>query len=274
MLDVVNLQRAMVDMDKYIYDNFNNNAKIGIIMGSGQANIKDRINIKNVINFKNIPGLRDTTVSGHSGQFVIGKYNEIDIICSLGRFHYYEGISLEDVTLPIKIFNMLGVKKIIVCNSSGCLKENWSVGDIMYINGCIDYSFQSKQSQGILFNSKLKNDYRKTLINNISKELDFSIKKGPYVWVTGPSYETPAEISDMVSLNGAAVGMSTFPEIKKAINFGMDVYGFAILTNYAAGISGELLSHVDVVNSAQNNIGKLEKTIFKLIDYLGENQNE
>ena len=260
----------MINLDKYISDNIKTNAQVGIILGSGQSIIKEKIDVEQVVNFNSIPGLRDTTVSGHSGQFVLGKYNNVNVIVSLGRFHYYEGISFEEVTLPIKILSVLGIKKIIICNSSGCLKKEWQIGDIMYINGCIDYSFMMKHNQDILFHDKLNSDNKSTLLKNISNDLDFSIREGLYVWVTGPSYETPAEISDMMSLNGGAVGMSTYPEIQQAINLDLDVYGLAILTNYASGINNEILSHVDVVNSAQDNIGKLEKAIFKLIEYIGD----
>ena len=131
----------MNNLMHYIDNNINTNAKIGIMLGSGQSRIKENINIKHIIKFSDIPGFRDTTVRGHSGEFIIGFYNNTEIFCSLGRFHYYEGLSQDQVVLPIKIFNQLGIKEIIICNSSGCLIEDWEIGDIMYINGCIDYSF-------------------------------------------------------------------------------------------------------------------------------------
>ena len=246
----------------------NNNAEIGIIMGSGQSEIKKIINIDKIINFKNLPGFVSTTVKGHKGEIVFGKIDGTDIICSLGRFHYYEGLSINSVPKIVNLFYELGVKKLIICNSSGCLNKEWNIGDIMYINGCIDYSFISKKTPKTIFSNELQKNHIDQIINNIAIDLDLNIRRGSYVWVTGPSYETPSEILDMIKLGGGAVGMSTYPEISCAVELGLEVYGLALLTNYASGITSSKLTHKEVVDNANYNINKLEKSIYKLIKSL------
>ena len=251
-----------------------NNAKIGIILGSGQSGIKKLIKINKIVSFKDLPGFDNTTVKGHEGEIVLGHIDGTNVICSLGRFHYYEGISIGSVSRIVNFFHELGIEKLIICNSSGCLKKEWNIGDVMYINGCIDYSYISHIQPEIIFNDELHKNNTDNLINNISTDLNINVRIGPYVWVTGPSYETPSEILDMIELGGGAVGMSTFPEIRSAIALGIDVYGLALLTNYGSGITPNKLTHKEVVNNANYNIDKLENIIYKLTRSLRKELNE
>jgi purine-nucleoside phosphorylase len=243
-------------------------------MGSGQFGIKDYIKIKQVIKFSDIPGLAKTTIKGHLGEIVVGTYNDIEIICCLGRLHYYEGLSIDKVAIPVKILNALKIKNIIICNSSGCLNKNWKIGDVMYINSYIDYSFKESKEAKLSKIKSLNDNNKITIINKISRSLNIPIHYGAYTWVTGPSYETPAEIKEMQRIGAAAVGMSTLPEIKEAILYDMNIFGLSLLTNYASGISGEVLHHDDVIKNAMDNMNNFIKIIFKLIESIEGNINE
>ena len=252
----------------------NNNPKIGVILGSGQSEIKKIIKIDKTFSFKELPGFDDTTVKGHEGEIILGNIDGLDVICSLGRFHYYEGLSINSVCKIVNFFHKTGVKKVIICNSSGCLDKEWNIGDVMFINSCIDYSFIIKSKPKAIFKENLQKNNIDQVICNISAELGFNIRMGAYVWVTGPSYETPSEILDMIKLGGGAVGMSTYPEINRALELKIDVYGLALLTNYASGITSNKLTHTEVVENANCNIHKLEKIIYKLIKHIRKELNE
>ena len=235
-----------------------------VILGSGlgqfTANLRDPIQIK----YADIPYYPCSSVLGHTGEWVFGYINEKPIICASGRFHYYEGFSMEEVTLPVSVANLLGCKLLIITNAAGCLKKEWELGDLMIITGYLDYTFRenSDPPEIMSFNQNTKNLNK---VKEIASDLNILLKEGIYSWALGPSYETPAEIQDIISLGGHAVGMSTVPEIMKAEKLGLEVIAISCLTNYGSGMDGSILSHADVLEITSRVQEKFSKFIQKII---------
>tara|TARA_Y100001934_G_C12329549_1_gene764355 strand:+ start:830 stop:1627 length:798 start_codon:yes stop_codon:yes gene_type:complete len=237
--------------------------KIGVVLGSGLQQLASSLeNIKR-IKYSDIPSFFDTTVDGHEGEFITGNIKDTDcqVIFANGRFHYYEGLSYDKVHIIIDIFNELGCKYVITTNSSGCLVPEWAPGDIMILDSHIDMTFRGDTTE---IQKKSGPDYYDTQLLNIAanemKLLNIPIRKGTYGWTLGPTYETPAEIKYFKTIDIDAVGMSTVPEIERAYELKLKLLGMACLTNYAVGISDEMLTHEEVVTQA-NKTGKLFSTL-------------
>ena len=217
-----------------------------VILGSGLGQLTTKLQDPVQIQYADIPHYPRSSVSGHMAEWVFGYIDEKPIICASGRFHYYEGFSMEEITLPVSVANLLGCRLLIITNAAGCLKKEWDLGNLMLMMGYIDYTFRenSDPPKIVSFNRETKNQRR---IREIASDLDILLKEGIYTWALGPSYETPAEIQDIISLGGDAVGMSTVPEIMKAKELGLEAICISCLTNYGAGIEGSILSHEDVL---------------------------
>ena len=217
-----------------------------VILGSGLGEFTTKLQDPIQIQYADIPHYPSSSVSGHMEEWVFGYIDEKPIICASGRFHYYEGFSMEEITLPVSVANSLGCRLLIITNAAGCLKKEWDLGNLMLMMGYIDYTFRENSDPPniVSFNRDTKNQKR---IREIASDLDILLKEGIYTWALGPSYETPAEIQDIISLGGDAVGMSTVPEIMKAKELGLEAIGISCLTNYGAGIEGSILSHEDVL---------------------------
>jgi len=254
---------------QYIKQQSDINPKIGIVLGSGLDMFCNRLESKTTISYNDIPNFRKTSIKGHKGEFVLGKLYNHSIICANGRFHYYEGYEYKDVAIIIDLFKKMGCTHIIMTNSSGCVDESWDIGDIMLINGHIDYSFMSSGEdpetiQDSRYNSNLLNQ-----VEVVASNENITLRKGSYVWTTGPTYETPAEILDIKRLGGHAVGMSGLPEIERIYELEMKMIGLCCLTNYASGISKSKLTHNEVVETAktyqQNFLNLLDAIIKKVL---------
>ena len=219
-----------------------------VILGSGLGKFIDSLDKPIAIPYSEIPDYPCSTVSGHKGEWIFGYIHNKPVICANGRFHYYEGFNLDEITLPISVIHSLGCNNVIITNASGCLKKEWQVGDLMLISGYLDYTFRNGTDTPPIVLLKMGQINKK--IKSIATELNISLREGIYTWVLGPSYETPTEIQEIISLNGNAVGMSTVPEIRKAIELGMNVVGISCLTNYGAGMEGSVLSHEDVLKNS------------------------
>ena len=255
---------------KYIKNKIKSTPEIGIILGSGLTEFTSRINKAKELKYTNVPGMPTPSVKGHGGSFIFGEMGGKEVVCASGRFHMYEGLSLEKVSLPVKIFNNLGVKTVIITNSSGCLRRNWEIGSFMIITSAIDFTFRDGSDDPLPINiTGNKFDELMKLAHFSSGQLGIHLNEGCYVWTPGPTYETHAEVKKIDSLNGGAVGMSTLPEIRAAIESGMSVLGIACLTNYAAGIQKSPLTHQEVVDKA----GKSAKSLSDIIERIINNCN-
>jgi len=208
--------------------------KICIILGSGLGDFPNILTNSKSILYSNINGFLETSVSGHVGQFIFGYLNGVPILCARGRFHYYEGFSFEDVGIIIKVFNYYKPKKIIITNSVGCLRLDWEIGDFININQFIDFSFiNSNKVEKYYFDSNIEN-----------------LKNGTYAYTIGPTYETKAEIQEIISNGGDVVGMSTFPEYLMCNKLSIQPIIISCLTNYGAGLIDKKVRHEDVLESA------------------------
>jgi purine-nucleoside phosphorylase len=250
----------------YIKQKSNIKPKIGIVLGSGLDMFCEKLDSKINISYNDIPNFRKTSIKGHKGEFVLGKLYNQSIICANGRFHFYEGYEYDDVAIIIDMFKKVGCTHIIMTNSSGCVDKSWDIGDLMLITGHIDYSFRKSSDtlkiiQDSRYDTKLLNQ-----VEQIATQKKITLRKGNYVWTTGPTYETPAEIQDIEKLGGHAVGMSGLPEIERIHDLDMKMIGLCCLTNYASGISKSQLTHNEVVDTAktyQQNFLNLLDAIIK-----------
>ena len=246
------------------------NGETGVILGSGLDSIAGALNEKVSISYNDIESFPVSTVSGHNSDFVSGFYDNNQILLARGRFHFYEGFDLNKITLPVKVFNQLGVKNIIITNSSGSMNIKNVPGTLMIINGHYDCTFIEGSSMPILkegeeyYNSIMIKKAKKAAAMNSIKLLH-----GKYCWTLGPAYETPAEIKFLSKLGGDAVGMSTVPEIEYAKKLNMNILVISALTNFAAGLKDTILTHEDVLVNAKKigqDFAKLLLAIVKNLD--------
>lgn len=166
---------------------------------------------------------------------------------AVGRFHYYEGLDIEEVGLPIKVFNELGCKKIILTNSAGCLQSEWRLGDIMIVTGHYNFTFQQDSKNPTITTGN--QFYNKSLINQVLK-INPKLKQGNYGWVLGPMYETKAEIENMKNHGVNAVGMSTVPEVIMGNKLNLNLLVLSLMSNYAIGLTDDNLDHQTVLDNS------------------------
>ena len=235
-----------------------------VILGSGLGKFVDNMKETIVIPYKDIPQYPHSTILGHAGEWIFGYINNKPILCSSGRFHYYEDFSMKEVTLPISVIHSLGCQSLIITNAAGCLKKEWKIGDLMLITGYLDYTFRGNSDPPVIVSFD-KNTEQLNRVRETASDTGILLKEGIYTWTLGPSYETPAEIQDIISLGGNAVGMSTVPEMMKAQELKLDVIGISFLANYGAGIDGAQLSHKDVLEVSNRVQGDFSKLLLEII---------
>ena len=261
---------------KYIQGKVNRNPKIAVILGSGLGDLVDSVEAIEDIPYENIPNFPISTVKGHEGKLVFGKINGVEVLLMQGRFHYYEGYTMKEVTYPIYVMKQLGVEKIIVTNACGGINKSFEPGTLMLINDFINLFGDNPligvndERLGIRF-PDMSEPYKIELINKAKKiadELGIKYGEGVYAGFMGPYYETAAEIV-MIGRHGAdAVGMSTVPETIVANYLGMDVLGIACITNMATGIQKVKHSHERVVETAKKASVNLCKWVVRIIEEL------
>ena len=231
---------------------------VGAILGSGLGDFADSLENPAIVAFSDILGFPQSTVEGHSGQFVFGEKEGKQVVALKGRLHFYEGYDMQRVTLPVRIMALLGVKTLIVTNAAGGLNPGFQVGDLMLIRDHINYSGDNplKGQNLATFGPRFPdctNIYTNALADNLLTKTSaqgLKLQQGVYLMVSGPSYETPAEIKMFSQWGADAVGMSTVPETIVAAHCGIQVIGISCITNMAAGISEENLSHEEVIETA------------------------
>ena len=241
---------------------------VGVVLGSGLQELASSLVDTQVIKYSDIPGFIDTGVEGHVGEFIIGRIekNNLQVIFANGRFHYYEGLTYEEVHMIIDIFDALGCGAVITTNSSGCLHPAWSPGDLMIINAHMDMTFRdSVETPSKKYGDSYYDHSLQDIASSCMAEMNLPMRAGTYGWTLGPSYETPAEIRLMQSLGINAVGMSTVPEIERAHELKMKLLGIACLTNYAVGITENPLTHEEVVSQANKTGEKFSELILNIL---------
>lgn len=246
---------------------------IAIILGSGLGTLADEITDKIIINYKDIPNFPVSTVVGHKGELIIGKLNNIPILAMNGRFHYYEGYDLKETTYPIRIFKLLGIKTLILTNAAGGINLNFEKGDLMIIEDQLSFFSESVLRGPNLdeFGDRfidMSNVYDKEyieILKPIMKKITGKCQIGVYAYMKGPTYETPAEIRALKNLGADAVGMSTVPEAVVARHSGLKTIGITCITNMAAGVKNEVLTHDDVKETAKKCENNFKQVIKELV---------
>ena len=232
--------------------------KTAIILGSGLGEYAHILSEQKILAFSNIPHYPTSNVEGHKGELVSGKIFGKEILIAKGRVHCYEGYSLKEVTFPIRVFKKCGIRNLIITNSSGSLQKKNKPGTLMLIKGHLDCSFQNNYHElKLVTGDKYHSKELIKLSEKVALNHKIKVVSGNYCWVLGPSYETPEEIKFFKLNDGNAVGMSTLPEIEEAGVQGLRVLSIALLTNYAAGIGKDILSHKDVIEVASQSKIKL-----------------
>ena len=249
--------------------------EIGIVLGSGLGELADE-NCAFAIPYADIPGFEASSVSGHKSRLVFAEINGKKVMMMQGRFHYYEGHSIDKVVLPIKVMKKLGVKTVILTNAAGGVNPTFNPSDLMVITDHINHMFvnpligANDDSMGERFPdmSEVYTPRLVELTKKIGSKLGIDLQEGVYMALTGPSYETPAEVRMAKVLGADAVGMSTVPEAIIASWAKMDVIGISCICNSAAGVSTVALSHKEVIhaaNVAKDRFKSLVKEIVKAI---------
>ena len=231
---------------------------VALVLGSGLGDFAENIKIETEIPYSDIPGFPVSTVPGHAGKFIFGYLGDKKIVCMKGRIHFYEGYNISDVVLPARLMKMLGAKILFLTNAAGGLGEGFGAGDLMLITDHISIFAPNPligpnlDELGPRF-PDMSNVYKKDLqdvIRAVARENGIDLKEGVYCQCTGPSFESPAEIKMLAKLGVSAVGMSTVNEAIAANHMGMRICGVSCISNLAAGISGEPLSHEEVQEAA------------------------
>ena len=248
--------------------------EIALILGSGLGQIAENLNQPIKIPYSDIDGFPQSSVSGHTGQFVCGTLNGKNIICMQGRVHLYEGHKPQDICQIIKTLKLLGVKKLIVTNAAGSLNPQIAAGSIMMITDHINMSFSNPligpndDTFGPRF-PDMSNAYDKELqllASSIAKAENVDLNKGVYLMVSGPNFETAAEVKAFGILGGDAVGMSTVPEVISASYCDIKTLGFSVITNMGTGLQKATQSHEETLAMATKATGNLAKLISKIIE--------
>jgi purine-nucleoside phosphorylase len=243
----------------FLKGKYANTPKIGLILGSGLGVLADEIENPVKIPYNEIPDFPISTVEGHAGQLVFGLLSGVEVVAMQGRFHFYEGYSMDKVTFPVRVMKELGVEMLIVTNAAGGVNESFSAGDLMIITDHINNMGTNPligpndSKLGVRF-PDMSEAYSKELraaAKEIASRLNIKVQEGVYLGNPGPVYETPAEIRMARVLGGDAVGMSTVPEVIVARHSGMKVLGISCISNMAAGILDQPLTHDEVIETTE-----------------------
>ncbi len=266
----MDLEKKLEQAAQYLKENCPYRPKVGIILGSGLGSYGDTLVGARHFLYEQIPHFPVSTVEGHAGRFVITDH----VICMQGRFHFYEGYDMNEVTFPIYVMKLLGVEKLIVTNAAGGINTAFDCGDLMlitdHINLCGKNPLIGKNldSFGLRF-PDMSQAYSKELLKmakTAAEKSNLDLKEGVYMYFTGPSFETPAEIRAARILGADAAGMSTVPEVIVANHCGIEVLGISCITNMAAGVLQQPLSHVEVIETTE----KVKQKFIELVKNIVE----
>ncbi|MDE6272219.1 MAG: purine-nucleoside phosphorylase [Muribaculaceae bacterium] len=258
----------------YIKDQVGETPELAIILGTGLGDLANQIEIKKELDYKEIPNFPVSTVEGHSGKLIFGNLGGKYVMAMKGRFHYYEGYDMKQVTFPVRVMQTLGVKTLIVSNAAGGMNKEFEVGDVMVITDHINL-FPENPLRGKNYEElgtrfpAMTEAYSHRLISladEIAKNDDVRLMHGVYVGTPGPTFETPAEYEYFRIIGGDAVGMSTVPEVIVANHAGMEVFGISVITD----LGGKDVKQVPTHEEVQQAAVKAQPTVVKLVTTLVE----
>lgn len=258
----------------FINERINDRPETGIILGTGLGGLVNEIEIIDSIPYGEIPNFPVSTVEGHAGRLIYGKLGNKEVLAMQGRFHYYEGYNMKEVTFPVRVMKFVGVKSLFVSNASGGLNPDWHVGEIVLINDHINHfpenplHGKNEMELGTRFPdmSKCYDERLRNKAKLIALENNITVREGVYVGVSGPTFETPAEYKMFRILGADIVGMSTVPEVIVARHMDLRVFGISIVTD--SGVPGEIveISHAEVQEVAMKAEPKMTLIMKKLIE--------
>ncbi len=232
--------------------------RIALILGSGLGALADELDDPITIGYEDLPGFPVSAVEGHAGELVVGALDGVDVIIMRGRAHFYEGWSMREVTFPIRVFSLFGADHLLVTNSAGGANPDYRPGDLMIIEDHLNLTGHNplrgpnESKFGPRF-PDMTDPYDSELregLRGAASALDVEVRQGVYAGMAGPTYETRAEVKMVQAMGGDAVGMSTVPEVIVANHCGMKVGGMSCITNMAAGLSADKLTHGEVKETA------------------------
>jgi purine-nucleoside phosphorylase len=250
--------------------------QLGLILGSGLGVLADLIENAIVLDYGDIPHFPVSTVEGHAGELLLGSVKGKPVVMMKGRFHGYEGYGPETVSFPVRVMKELGVQTLIVTNAAGGINESYHVGDLMVIRDHINLTGRNPligpndSSLGVRFPdmSEAYSKRLRALAHGVAERQGLWLQEGVYTGLLGPSYETPAEIRMLRILGGDAVGMSTVPEVIVARHSGIEVLGFSCISNMAAGMLDQPLSHAEVMETTERVKPKFLQLVLGIIEEL------
>lgn len=252
--------------------------KVALVLGSGLGDYVKEVQVTATLDYSDIEGFPVSTVPGHKGRFVFGYVKKVPVVIMQGRVHYYEGYAIEDVVLPIRLMKMMGAEVLFLTNAAGGVNEHFHAGELMLIKDQISSFIPSPligpniDELGVRFPdmSEIYNKELRGLIKKAAKKLEIPLQKGVYIQLSGPAYESPAEIRMCRMLGADAVGMSTACEALAANHMGMKICGISFISNLACGLTDKPLSHKEVQEAADLVAPLFERLVTESIISIGK----
>ncbi|RHJ87942.1 purine nucleoside phosphorylase I, inosine and guanosine-specific [Parabacteroides sp. AM08-6] len=254
----------------YLTSRIKGNPETAIILGSGLGALADQIEDAVVIPYREIPHFVHSTAAGHKGNFICGRLGNKQVLAMQGRFHYYEGYTMQQVTFPVRVMKLLGIRNLLVSNAAGGINNTFKVGDLMIIRDHINMMPNpligpNNEMFGTRF-PDMTRAYDRSFIRTVEEiagSLNIPLKKGVYVGLTGPSFETPSEYAFYGKVGGDAIGMSTVPEVIVARHAGLRVFGMSVITNEGYHFADDFVNDGADVIVAANKAAVVMSTLFK-----------
>jgi len=263
------MYNQIAEATRYIAEQAQETPHAGIVLGTGLGSLADQIVDPVAIPYRNIPGFPHSTVEGHRGMMILGRLGGKPVVAMQGRFHYYEGYGMQEVTFGIRVMKLLGIKCLVLSNAAGGINPLFNVGDLMVIRDHINF-FPENPLRGANLDEfgprfpDMSEPYDRKMIakgHQIASELGFNLHEGVYIGNPGPSFETPAEYTHYRIIGGDAIGMSTIPEVIVARHMGVPVFAVSVITNKAVPGEFGVNSHLDVQQAAMQATDRLSRLI-------------
>lgn len=244
--------------------------KIALVLGTGLGHFADELDdVIATVPYEDMPGFPRSTVVGHTGRLVFGTLGGVPLVCMQGRVHMYEGHSPSAIAIPVRVLHGLGIEALFLTNASGSIRENMGPGSLMMITDHINFSGQNPlvgvnddkigprfQDMTMAYDRDLC-----AVLESAAKDANVTLHKGVYLMVLGPSFETPAEIHMFRTIGADVVGMSTVPEVIVARHAGLKCAAISVVTNLAAGLSGDVLCHEEALEAGEAAVGDLTRVV-------------
>jgi purine-nucleoside phosphorylase len=268
-----NVLQKIHETVSFIRKQYQQESAIGVVLGSGLGHFTNELAVEKEISYQDIPHFPVSTVEGHKGKLVFGKLGNKNVVVMAGRFHYYEGYSIQDVVYPIRIMKYLGIQTLVISNAAGGVNEGFQVGDLMIITDHIS-QFTPNPLLGKNIDElgprfpDMSEPYKKNLIakaKSIAAKMDIDVKEGVYMGVTGPTFETRSEYKMIRQLGGDAVGMSTVAEVIAAVHMGLPVFAMSVITDIGIREEENTITHAEVLEAANAAEPKMTAIVKQLI---------